>query len=236
MWICRLEKGGIMGQAKQRGTYEERLKQAKKTIKACENKFFNQNVKAENKNGWLMLYEYSDGHRATFRSFYDVTWMSDIKADLRKAGFKNRNDYASAVKHLFNKYNKYFSLDMFKTAPQNIQQRMNMCCMAICAYLTTFKSYDVLVEKGGYGIIASAKEVDRWNPHGKDEDGGCIVFHDSIPIEVFEIATKEWQAKIATDPEFLYSEIFNEYFRRNDRSSHKKAVGFAPPRAFKENA
>ena len=27
MWICRLAgKGGIMGQAKQRGTYEERLK------------------------------------------------------------------------------------------------------------------------------------------------------------------------------------------------------------------
>ena len=216
-------KANTMGQAKQRGSYQERIKQAKEKLDKTYEQFYSA-MNPDTKTGLFILYEDNKGGRNTWRTVFDRSLIPDIKRDLAKKGVSNKNDYSSALHILFEQYHQYFSLDMMTKGAleENTYNALQGLTHGVIAYLSTFKTFEMMTSfTKGLGIIASARQDDAFNPNGR-HNGNCVL-HDGISFEEWDTLTAEWQTKIGANPEFVHSPMFDQYMIRNQMASQARA-------------
>ena len=209
-----------MGQAKRRGTYEERVAQAHQKLDETREKFHS-TINEKYKTGLFILYQDKMGGRATYRTVFDRSLIDEVKENLRKHGISSRQQLSSSVHILFQKYDKYFGLDMNSNkVPKKIRDEMNMLTQGVCAYLSTFQSYSWLPDYAS-GVVISVKEDCPYNKI--DPEGGSVCFHDTMPYEAWDTITQDWQARISADPDFIYQDVFNDYIERNTLASQRRS-------------
>jgi len=210
-----------MGQAKNRGTYAERVAQAKQKITDSYDHFakkYKGKIADKDKFGIFLIHKNAKQDIATFRATVDANELEKAKTMLKDNGIDtdDKNAMAGSITALL-KYHKYFNLDM-SALPDDVAGRLGALSMGLALYCLQFNTgkmaFNVFRHQGiGLGMVMSS--VDQNDRPGQSHY--INVLHEATPYEQWEEWTKDIQAEWSQQtPKGV--DLLRNYFERNSAS------------------
>lgn len=207
-----------MGQAKRRGTLEERVAQAKQKITDSYDQFakkYKGKILDKNKFGIFLIHKNAKQDIVTFRATVDSDQLEKGKKELKNLGLDidDKQELAGSIDALL-KYHKYFNLDMTKL-PDNVAGPIGAATMGLALYCLQFKTgklaYNLYKNTGnGLGMVMSS--IDQDDMVGKSHYKN--VLHEVTPYESWDAYTKDIQAEWSQRSE-KGAHLIRGYFERN---------------------
>ena len=210
-----------MGQAKQRGTYAERVAQAKQKITDSYDHFakkYKGKIADKDKFGIFLIHKNAKQDIVTFRATVDANELEKAKSYLKDAGIDtdDKKELSSSIDALM-KYHKYFNLDM-SDLPDNVAGPLGAASMGLALYCLQFNTgklaFNLFREMGkGLGMVISSVDQDDMpgQTHYKN------VLHETSPYEQWEEWTKDIQAEWSQQSP-KGADLIRGYFERNSAS------------------
>jgi hypothetical protein len=217
-FILTINKRTKMGQAKRRGTLQERIAQAKQMISDSYDQFakkYKGKILDKNKFGIFLIHKNAKQDIVTFRATVDSDQLEKAKTELKSLGIDtdNKQELAGSINALL-KYHKYFNLDMTKL-PDNVAGPIGAASMGLALYCLQFNTgklaYNLFKERGnGLGMTMSSVDQDDMvgQSHYKN------VLHEVSPYDQWDDYTKDIQAEWSQQSN-KGVELISSYFERN---------------------
>ena len=210
-----------MGQAKQRGSYAERVVQAKQKITDSYDHFakkYKGKIADKDKFGIFLIHKNAKQDIVTFRVTVDANELEKAKTMLKDNGIDtdDKKELSGSIDGLL-KYHKYFNLDM-SDLPDDVAGQLGALSMGLALYCLQFNTgkmaFNVFRHQGiGLGMVMSS--VDQNDMPGQSHFINCL--HEVTPYGDWEEWTKdiqaEWSQKTVKGVDLIES-----YFARNSAS------------------
>jgi hypothetical protein len=210
-----------MGQAKRRGTLEERIAQAKQTISDSYDQFakkYKGDISDKNKFGIFLIHKNAKQDIVTFRATVDADQIEKAKSELKDLGIDtdDKQELAGSINALL-KYHKYFNLDM-SDLPDNVAGPLGAASMGLALYCLQFNTGKMafnLYKNTGKGLGMVISSVDQDDTVGKSHYKN--VLHEVTPYKHWADYTKDIQAEWSQQSK-LGADLIRGYFERNSAS------------------